>query len=56
VGGQERLAESNDEHARLVELYRQRNVEGVIELTLQHLQSTLAAIEGVHDSDAASAG
>jgi DNA-binding GntR family transcriptional regulator len=56
VGGQERLAESNDEHARLVELYRQRNVEGVIELTLQHLQSTLAAIEGVNDTDAASAG
>jgi DNA-binding GntR family transcriptional regulator len=52
VGGQERLAQSNDEHARLVELYRERDVDGVIELTLQHLQSTLATIEEVHAPDA----
>jgi DNA-binding GntR family transcriptional regulator len=44
----DRVAESNREHARLVELYQARDTEGVVGLTLQHLNSTLSAIEEGH--------
>lgn len=45
----ERLAQSNDEHARLVELYRRRDAEGVVSLTLEHLRTTLITIEEGHE-------
>jgi DNA-binding GntR family transcriptional regulator len=45
----EQVPEANDEHADLVRLYRQRDTETIVELTLQHLRSTLAAIEEAHD-------
>lgn len=45
----ERLAQSNVEHARLVELYRQQDVQGVIDLTLEHLRTTLVTIEEGHE-------
>lgn len=45
----ERTAESNAEHARFVQLYRERDVEGAASLTVQHLQTTLATIERAHD-------
>lgn len=46
----ERLAQSNDEHARLVELYRRREVDAVVNLTLEHLRTTLTTIEEGHQS------
>lgn len=45
----QRLAQSNEEHARLVELYRQRDVEGVVSLTVEHLRTTLVTIEEGHE-------
>lgn len=45
----ERLAQSNDEHARLVKLYRQRDVEEVVSLTVEHLKTTLITIEEGHE-------
>lgn len=48
----ERIDQSNTEHLQLVELYRKRDVEGVINLTLQHLQTTLATIKEAHDHGA----
>lgn len=41
----DRVAESNHEHAQLVRLYRQADVEGAVELTVQHLHTTIATIE-----------
>lgn len=40
-----RVAQSNEEHSQLVSLYRKRDVNGAIALTLQHLQTTLETIE-----------
>lgn len=48
----EQIPQANQEHAKLVRLYRERDVEAAIELTLQHLQSTLAAIEKTAEEDA----
>lgn len=45
----EQVPEANDEHADLVRLYRQGDTETIVELTLQHLRSTLAAIEAAHE-------
>jgi DNA-binding GntR family transcriptional regulator len=42
------IAEANDEHERLLEIYRHREGEAAVELTLQHLRSTLAIIEEAH--------
>ena len=33
----------------LVELYRQRDVEGVVSLTVEHLRTTLVTIEEGHE-------
>jgi DNA-binding GntR family transcriptional regulator len=44
--------QADQEHADLVRLYRERDAEAVIELTLQHLRSTLAAIEKTHEGGA----
>jgi DNA-binding GntR family transcriptional regulator len=40
----QRLADSNVEHAELVALYRERDVERAVELTIRHLQTTLDTI------------
>lgn len=44
----EQIGEANAEHARLVDLYRRRDTDGIIAVTLQHLRNTLAAIEATH--------
>ncbi|MFI5957551.1 GntR family transcriptional regulator [Cryptosporangium sp. NPDC051539] len=44
-----RRAESDVEHAQLVEHYRARDVQAVVRLTVQHLRTTLATIERAHD-------
>ncbi len=44
----EQTQQANEEHAELLERYRRRDERAVVELTLQHLQSTLAAIEAAH--------
>lgn len=41
----ERIAASNEEHAQLIELYRARDLDGATDLTVRHLQSTIAALE-----------
>jgi DNA-binding GntR family transcriptional regulator len=45
----QQVPEANDEHAELIRLYRQGDTEAVVDLTLRHLRSTLAAIEAAHD-------
>lgn len=40
---------ANLDHQELLELYLSRDEEKSVELTVQHLQSTLNAIENVHD-------
>lgn len=44
----ERLAESNAEHAQLLEFYRRRDLAVVERLTIGHLQTTLDTIEWAH--------
>jgi DNA-binding GntR family transcriptional regulator len=48
----QQVPEANDEHAELVQLYRKRDTEGIVELTVRHLRSTLAAIEAAHERGA----
>lgn len=45
----DRIKESDTQHAQLVELYRRQDVNAVVALTLQHLESTLATITEAHD-------
>jgi DNA-binding GntR family transcriptional regulator len=45
----QQVPEANAEHADLVRLYRARDTESIVQLTLQHLRSTLAAIEAAHE-------
>jgi DNA-binding GntR family transcriptional regulator len=45
----QQVPEANIEHAELVRLYRERDIDSVVRLTLQHLHSTLAAIEDAHE-------
>jgi DNA-binding GntR family transcriptional regulator len=45
----ERIAESNAEHAALVNLYREADTEAAIALTVQHLHTTLSTIEQAHE-------
>jgi DNA-binding GntR family transcriptional regulator len=45
----EQVPQANHEHDQLVKLYRERDADGAIELTLQHLRSTLAAIEEAYE-------
>ncbi|WP_051580791.1 GntR family transcriptional regulator [Pseudonocardia acaciae] len=42
------IAEANAEHEQLLDIYRRRDADAAIELTLQHLRSTLAIIEEAH--------
>lgn len=46
----ERRAESDDEHAQLIELYRKKDLDGTIALTVQHLRTTLLTIEQAHEN------
>ncbi|MFI6501760.1 GntR family transcriptional regulator [Nonomuraea typhae] len=46
----EQVGEANAEHHRLVELYRVRDLDGIVAITLQHLRKTLAAIEATHEA------
>lgn len=45
----QQVPEANVEHTELIRLYRKRDTEAVVGLTLQHLRSTLAAIEAAHE-------
>jgi DNA-binding GntR family transcriptional regulator len=45
----QQVPEANEEHAELVRLYRDRDADGVVDLTLRHLRSTLDAIESAHE-------
>ena len=45
----DRIAESNREHAALIELYRSHDVEKTVALTVQHLHTTVATIEDAHE-------
>ena len=45
----EQVPQANHEHDELVKLYRERDADGAVELTVQHLRSTLAAIEEAHE-------
>jgi DNA-binding GntR family transcriptional regulator len=45
----ERTAESNAEHAELLALYRKRDLDGALKLTVQHLHSTLSTIVEAHE-------
>jgi DNA-binding GntR family transcriptional regulator len=45
----QQVPEANTEHAELVRLYRERDTDAIVQLTLRHLQSTLAAIEAAHE-------
>ncbi len=46
------VAESNDEHGRLVQLYRDGLVEEAVHLTVRHLAATVRAIEDAHEHGA----
>jgi DNA-binding GntR family transcriptional regulator len=48
----QQVPEANEEHAELVRLYRNRDTDGAVELTLRHLRSTLTAIEAAHERGA----
>lgn len=45
AASEQRLRESNLEHRELVDLYRARDLDAVLQLTVQHLQTTLTTIE-----------
>jgi DNA-binding GntR family transcriptional regulator len=45
----EQVPQANHEHDELVRLYRARDADGVVGLTVAHLRSTLAAIEEAHE-------
>jgi DNA-binding GntR family transcriptional regulator len=49
----DRLAESNVEHAQLVDLYRRGDLEAALRVTRQHLLTTLATIEDASGSSTA---
>ncbi len=44
----ERIAESNAEHAKLIEYYRAGDVKNAVAITVRHLRGTLADIERAH--------
>ncbi|MCW2655354.1 MAG: hypothetical protein QOE41_3060 [Mycobacterium sp.] len=46
-----RIAESNAEHAKLIEFYRAHDIKGAINMTVQHLRATLADIEEAHQKN-----
>jgi DNA-binding GntR family transcriptional regulator len=45
----EQVPQANHEHDELVRLYRARDADGAVGLTVAHLRSTLAAIEEAHE-------
>jgi DNA-binding GntR family transcriptional regulator len=45
----DRRAESNLEHAQILESYRNGDTERAIEISVQHMQTTLSTIEVAHD-------
>jgi DNA-binding GntR family transcriptional regulator len=45
----EQVPQANHEHDELIKLYRERDTDGAVELTVAHLRSTLAAIEEAHE-------
>ena len=44
----QQVGEANIEHAQLLDLYRRKALDEAVTLTLDHLRSTLAAIEQAH--------
>lgn len=46
------VAEANDEHTALLEIYRRHDVEAAVDVTVHHLTSTLAIIEEAHSAGA----
>ncbi|MDQ1575330.1 MAG: hypothetical protein QOH55_480 [Microbacteriaceae bacterium] len=46
-----RVDEANTEHAELVEYYRRKDLDAVLRLTRQHLQTTLATIEDAYSEN-----
>lgn len=44
------VGEANAEHCQLVNIYRRRDVDTAVEVTLNHLRSTLAIIEEAHEA------
>ena len=49
VASPERIPESNAQHGELVRLYRNRDVEAAVDLTLTHLRITFATIEEANE-------
>lgn len=45
----ERITESDREHAQLIELYRRKDIDGAVALTVQHLHTTLSTIEEAYE-------
>jgi DNA-binding GntR family transcriptional regulator len=45
----DRRAESNLEHAQILESYRNGDTERAIEISVQHMRTTLSTIEDAHD-------
>lgn len=44
----QQVEEANTEHQEMLEIYRRRDRDAAVELTVQHLRSTLAVIEQAH--------
>lgn len=44
----DQMRRANADHARMLTLFRERNAEALVALTLDHLRSTLTAIESQH--------
>lgn len=44
----EQMHQANADHGQMLELFGRRDVDGLTELTVDHLRSTLAAIESQH--------
>jgi DNA-binding GntR family transcriptional regulator len=42
------VGEANEEHRALLDIYRRRDADAAVEVTLNHLRSTLAIIEEAH--------
>ncbi len=46
------MSEANEEHRAVIDAYRRRDAEAVVEITVAHLESTLRAIEEAYRTDA----
>lgn len=49
----EQASEANTEHAALLDHFRRRDVDAAVQLTVQHLRATLAALEETHEAQPA---